>query len=361
MKFVLLLLLAVSTAVAADHFISASDPSVWSVGRTRQNSDGSLSFDWESTQFYINVQGATYVNAHIKANGKIVGRFIVQVNGWEQTSFWVGGANPGVTEFLAAGDLSGVSQIRIISVLEPSFEHANPTSFFTFVGFSTDGKELPANRTRTRKIELVGDSISAGYGSRGTVATHGCPVTGITSGNTYTYNWFLGEYFEADLVPIAWSGKGMYQNCCDNGETMPSYYLQTLGGESYSKDWDFTRFVPDILIINLGTNDFVHDGGPEWEAQFVATYVEFVANATLRYNNPKMPIFVAQGPMNCKDALRNSLEVVIAQVNSKGGNAHFLDVCGPPTDGCGDHPGVEGHRQMFEKAKPQIAAVTGWN
>ena len=44
------------------------------------------------------------------------------------------------------------------------------------------------------------------------------------------------------------------QNCCDNGITMPSLYLQTRGGTAYSTDWDFTRFVPDAIIINLGTN-----------------------------------------------------------------------------------------------------------
>ncbi len=35
---------------------------------------------------------------------------------------------------------------------------------------------------------------------------------------------------------------------------MPSYYLQTRGGTPYSTDWDFTRFVPDAILINLGTN-----------------------------------------------------------------------------------------------------------
>jgi hypothetical protein len=55
------------------------------------------------------------------------------------------------------------------------------------------------------------------------------------------------------------------------------------------------RYVPDTIIINLGTNDFGHDSGPAWEAAFSATYTEFVLNATRRYKQPKMPVFVAQG------------------------------------------------------------------
>lgn len=42
------------------------------------------------------------------------------------------------------------------------------------------------------------------------------------------------------------------QNCCDNGITMPSLYLQTLAGRAYSTDWHFP-VAPDLLLINLGT------------------------------------------------------------------------------------------------------------
>lgn len=348
------------SAIYAETYIPATDPAVWTVGRTRLNADSTLSFDWESTQFYINVKDATYVRMHIKPNGNILGLFLIQVDGWEQSQVWVGGNNnAGV--YLIADDLrKGLVQIRVISVLEPAFESADPDSFFTFVGFSTDGSAAPAGPARSRKIELVGDSISAGFGSRGSASTHGCPVTGWTSGNPYTYNWFLAEYFQADLVPIAWSGKGMYQNCCDNGETMPAYYLQTLGGGHYTEDWNFSRYVPDMLLINLGTNDFNHDTGPAWREAFTQTYVDFMVNATVRYNKPKLPIFVGQGPMNCGDSLKHSLHAAITKFKARGGNVHFLDMCGPPNDGCGSHPGVVGHVEMFEKAKHVIASIMNW-
>lgn len=51
---------------AAEIFIPAQAPAVWSVGRTRLNTDSvSLSFNWENTQFYINVENASYVKACI--------------------------------------------------------------------------------------------------------------------------------------------------------------------------------------------------------------------------------------------------------------------------------------------------------
>lgn len=46
---------------AAATFVPASDPNVQYVGRTFINADGSRSFDWEGTQIFLNVNGATFV------------------------------------------------------------------------------------------------------------------------------------------------------------------------------------------------------------------------------------------------------------------------------------------------------------
>jgi len=190
------------------------------VGRTAINGDGTRSFDWEGVQMFVNVAGATYVNVAVNASGGAHGRFVVEAGGVEVTSFYVASYSGSV--FLAAAGLSGTTAIRVISVLEPSFTGADATSMFTFIGFYTDGTAAPASPPRARRIELVGDSISAGYGARGSAdiaQEFGCPVNENTSGNKYTYNWAIAEHFKADLIPIAWSGKGMYENCCDSGET----------------------------------------------------------------------------------------------------------------------------------------------
>ena len=65
--------------------------------------------------------------------------------------------------------------------------------------------------------------------------------------------------------------------------------------------------------------------------------------------------------MNCNDKLYAALNVSIAAINSAGGNATYLNLKGPPTDGCGGHPGVEGHAGMAAMAIPQIAKVMGWS
>lgn len=49
-------------------------------------------------------------------------------------------------------------------------------TLLTFHGFLTDGVAKGAGPKRTRRIELLGDSISAGYGARGSAETNGCVV-----------------------------------------------------------------------------------------------------------------------------------------------------------------------------------------
>ena len=273
--------------------------------------------------------GTLIIMQVMNTSGGITGRFSIEVNGLEVTSVWVGAdnapqnRNPNNTVVLSkeypvadalrsgnanTGDKNNVT-VRAILVLEPAFTGAAPgggweanaprpslQKMFTFIGWKTDGTALPPSKPRPRRIELVGDSISAGYGARGNAAMHNkslainldrslCPVndqtSGIAGGGTSNYIWKIAEHFNADLALIAWSGKGMYRNCCDPGEKMPAYWLQTMGGGNHTTDWDHSRFVPDMLLINLGTNDAPRGG--EDSKNFSKTYTTFVLNAVRVY------------------------------------------------------------------------------
>ena len=59
-------------------FIPASSPSAWYTGRTKINSDGSRSFDWEGTQMWINITGASYVKVVINVTDNVVGMSTVR-------------------------------------------------------------------------------------------------------------------------------------------------------------------------------------------------------------------------------------------------------------------------------------------
>ena len=70
---------------------------------------------------HINVNGATYVRANIDVIGGIIGRFIVEVDGWEVTSFYAKNTDQTTNDFLLVAGLSATSQykIRLIQIIEP--------------------------------------------------------------------------------------------------------------------------------------------------------------------------------------------------------------------------------------------------
>lgn len=188
-----------------------SNTGVWIEGRSAIGDDNNArKFDWENVSFLINLSNASYVKFQMKAHGNANGLFHVYVDEWKQQEVWVGGDAGSGNSFFAAKlqPKQSTSTIKIVNVLEPAFSGCTEaTSYFEFLNFETDGVALEPT-PRKRRMLLVGDSISAGYGSRGFAGVKGCPVTQITSGNPYTYDRYLADFFDAELSAIAWSGKG---------------------------------------------------------------------------------------------------------------------------------------------------------
>ena len=67
-----------------------------------------------------------------------------------------------------------------------------------------------------------------------------------------------------------------------------------------------------MLMINLGTNDMNKYVDEAWGREFVSTYVKFVKDATARYAEPTLPVFVLQGNMNNTELLHSLLLDVVS-------------------------------------------------
>jgi lysophospholipase L1-like esterase len=349
---------ALASLACAENIIPASSNAVTYRGRTRVNADGSRSFDWEGVQADLYVTGATYVKLVLnETTAGVISRLKVNVDGYDVATLFVAPAT--YTSYLLAAGLANNQQhhLNLYNLIEPADENSYGGPL-TIVGFATDGTGVPAPAPLSRSMQFIGDSITVGFGAAGVGP---CTADILTEDNSITYGALLCANFTANCSTIAWSGKGLFENCCDTGERMPQYFLQTLGGESYSTDWTFSNFVPSAVVINLGTNDFCcgHDTGPAWEAGFSAAYVDFIANITTSYyGNAALPVFAAVGPMS--DLYMNATLAAIATANAAGHNVHLLNLLVTPLDGCDGHPGRVGHYNMFAAGQPQIAAVMGW-
>jgi lysophospholipase L1-like esterase len=239
-------------------------------------------------------------------------------------------------------------------------------SFFgatTYLGLP--GASLVSTPGPSRWIEFVGDSITCGYGVLGPDMSS-C-FSNLTEAETRGWAELASEQLGAAHTAIAYSGIGVSRN--NDGSTtdvMPQLYERTLADDP--TPWGFTAYTPDVVVIDLGTNDFAK--GDPGQA-FVTAYEAFVAQIRAHY--PSAWIVVAQSPM-LSDGYpagamqRTKAAAYLQQVVSDrkaGGDARvaFVDIAEQdPNDGygCDYHPSATTHAKMAAQLVTALHAIVGW-
>ena len=144
--------------------------------------------------------------------------------------------------------------------------------------------------------------------------------------------------------------------------TMPELYPRTLPGRATSR-WDFSRFVPDAVVINLGTNDFgIGDPG----VAFQDAYTLFVRD--LREHYPSARFFLAVGPMlggaqygRASGYLRS---VLAARADAGDKNLSLLEFGTQDMTadgiGCDYPPSLKTHHKLADKMTAALRADLAW-
>ena len=207
---------------------------------------------------------------------------------------------------------------------------------------------LPKEREARREIEIIGDSITCGYGILGSDAT--CKFSFATERWSDTYGALAGRALDVDVATVCWSGRGVYRNYDEpDAPTMPQLW----------KPVRAPRKMPSAIVVHLGTNDVLAPRARFDPKAFEDAYVSFLDRIRDAY--PKPPIFVAVSPMleGTNRALATaSLERIVARRRSDG-DARLETVVFEEQGtrvGCDSHPDREMHRVM---AKQLEAALRG--
>ena len=267
---------------------------------------------------------------------------------------------------------TGPHDFRIFKATEADWNGGSPVAnFVTFHGFTVHGSAAapattaPGSPLPTRKIEFLGDSITAGYCNEcpQALAELGAPIPSDHS-EAYGATWDhqICELLDAQCHTAAWSGLGMVRNCCGGNTTMPVIFKETLATVSAQGGgvaWDWSKWVTDALVINLGTNDGSASTDPKYT--YVQTYTDLVMNASVNYGK-NLHVFLACGPMSehyCEPVFD-----VIGNLTSKGVHAHFLDqrgfLNGTFGPACCGHPSIEVDTAMAKSGAAFIKATMGW-
>ncbi|HSY21697.1 MAG TPA: SGNH/GDSL hydrolase family protein [Polyangiaceae bacterium] len=225
------------------------------------------------------------------------------------------------------------------------------------------GALVPTPDPFRRRIELVGDSITCGYGNLG--ANAGCSFTPATEDETVAYGGLTGRALGAEVRAIAYSGIGMVRSFDGNtADQMPVLFERTLAKEPAA--WTFDTPEPDVVVINLGTNDFSR-GDPG--APFARAYAAFLEQ--LRGHYPHAHVICALSPMILdapghmhRTAVRAVLQKLVADRTAAGDariSTFEFDLPRPNEGfGCDFHPSAATHRTMATALVDEIRARTGW-
>ena len=174
-----------------------------------------------------------------------------------------------------------------------------------FYGFETNAKTklLKPAKLPKRKIEFFGNSITCGYAIYD--KDKDFPF-GYYENNYDAYAAITARHFNAQYHCTAKSGIGIMVSWFPL--IMPEMYNRLDPTDSTSK-WDFSKYTPDVVVINLFQNDswivtmpgneqFKNRFGtkPPDEAEIVKAYKNFVE--TIRSTYPKAQIICMLGSMD---------------------------------------------------------------
>ena len=226
---------------------------------------------------------------------------------------------------------------------------------------------------KERKIEFIGDSITCGYGVDDEVAEHHFSTT--TEDATRAYAYRTAQLLDADYSLVSISGYGIISGYTATGEEkvtaqqLPKFY-EKLGFSynTYQKKiaatvkWDFDAFRPDLIVINLGTNDDSYTlDNPERREEYRAAYVEFLK--VVRRNNPDARILCTLGVMG--DRLYPMVYRAVTDYKAETGDTNIsamkFDVQKASDGYVADwHPTAVTHEKAAAKLTAEIRKLMGW-
>lgn len=220
----------------------------------------------------------------------------------------------------------------------------------------SDGAQLFEIEPPERRLLAIGDSITCAYGSEAVSPDEGNTVE---NENGYlSYVAIAARELEADLMMVCRSGHGMFRNRSlhnDRNDTLPQLFERTLWNEE-TPAWDHSRYKPDLVVINLGSNDnATRDGakGALKKKDFVDTYIAFIER--LRDLYPDAHVVLSIGPMTLEP-----ISDWLPEIADEFDNTSVLTYARFAGDGdVGGHwhPSVAKHKKMAGELVEKIETV----
>lgn len=244
-----------------------------------------------------------------------------------------------------------------------------------FWGFVFDGPVCDAPALPSRNIEFIGNSITCAYGNEAVGPQNHFEYE--TENHYYGYAQLAARALDAKAHIVARSGIGVYRHY--NGPktgtpstSMPVQYEYTVyatdaslrqPGTLEAERWDFSRFQPEVICINLGTNDLSTNN---YDVKLLKEGYEKVLKM-VRQNNPKAKIVFLCGSMlggKELDICKKLLDEIVEKAHQGGDNeVYHFDFSrgdGSLNYGADWHPSIWQHEKMAAELTAYLRTLMQW-
>lgn len=333
--------LLISGTCLAQQAVKSNDSHIHYMGRVDVQADKSM-LSWPGTSVTISFNG-TGVKAILKDEyGQNYYNIIIDGKVTQKINL-----DTAKQEYLLAANLpQGKHSLELFKLTEWDKGKS------WFYGFNLDAgtKLLPAAETKKRKIEFFGNSITCGYAVLDTTGKD--RGTAEFEDNYQSYASITARHFDAEYHCIAKSGIGVMVSWFPL--IMPEMYNRLDATDPQSR-WDFKKFTPDVVVVNLFQNDswiVTQPQNAQFRARFgttaptqqdiVKAYESFIK--TLRTTYPKAQIICALGNMDAThkgSAWPGYIEQAVKNLNDKQ-----IYTCMFPFKNTSGHPSIKEQQAM---------------
>ncbi|MEU4745422.1 cellulose binding domain-containing protein [Actinosynnema sp. NPDC023658] len=323
-------------------------------GRTQVGSDA-LKFSWPGTYFEGRFRGT---GVGVVLNDPAAD-YEVQVDGRTARTL----VTPAAGTHWVNGLTDAEHTVRLVKRNESTWA---TSSFGGFVA-AAGGTILAKPAARTRQIEFIGDSHTAGYGNLSTSRDCTGDQVNRTTNTDQAFSALTARGLNADYQVNAFSGRGMVRNYNggEPGTSYRTYYdraLLAVDGDVWQKP---ASWRPQLVVVGLGINDFstALNPGEKWStpealvADYKAAYHGFLDKLRTRYGTGTTIVVIGtQG----STAFTTSAQQVVSERNSRGDDRvryWYQDNSGLDLLGCHWHPSLHDHQLIAQRLGSFISTL----
>jgi lysophospholipase L1-like esterase len=296
-----------------------SDKHIKYFGRWNFSNDTAYTSYWGGAYIKVNFTGTT-----VKLKTGNTSNFYAKIDGGPWVSYLKAG---GTIDLTPAPLANGKHSLVVMQGKDYNY-------VFIFKGLILDGGAATSKpKVASTLIEYIGDSITCGYTD--------------PQSNVSCYARVCSEALGAEHTQIAFPGITLANGYSKTGMDT-QYFKEGSTNKPTDADWDFSKYTPKIVVINLGTND---NNKKAPDSVLLVVYTNFLKKVRGKF--PKAEVFVMRTFLGVK--AKPALAAVDARNAIGDKKVHYIDTDGwvsKPDYTDGLHPSVDGNIKIAGLLEP---------